>query len=135
MAAIDQSEIAQQFSDILQESCFSADEANRALAIVREAASKIDEVFEGKLQLFLRNNADLLVRRLSEQLQLSTCEAAEAEEAFGLWLQNTCSMPLSLFDRHMVRRESISPPARTPSAELWDTMRGDNWICRTGESS
>lgn len=93
---------AEQFLMILEEEGFSSEEANQAWSIVKEASAAVQNSFAGNMHFFLRDHAEIMLRQLSENIKFSNLDDAKAEQAFALWLQNSCNLPLSLFDEYVL---------------------------------
>jgi hypothetical protein len=119
----DETERAQrerQFLVVLEEAGFTSDEALQAWTVFQEASNAIQEKFGGKIHLFLRDHAELMLRQLCENIPFSAFDAAQAEQGFALWLQNSCNLPLSVFDHHVIEfseRYDISLPALVTAAD------------------
>jgi hypothetical protein len=91
-----------QIIEVLKEENFNHEEAQRAQTIIQEAATAVCQLFEGRLQFFLRAYAEIMVKDLCEHFVFSSLDQAQAEQAFSLWLQNSCNLPLSLFDNYVL---------------------------------
>lgn len=76
----------------------SAAESAAAITTLREAASQIQQSLEGHLHRFLRHHAEVMLHELTTLFKLSHLSEGHAQQAFILWLQNTCNLPLSLLD-------------------------------------
>ncbi len=130
---------------VMEEEGFTPEEALQAQTVVQEVSSAIQEKFCGKVQFFLRDHAEMMLRQLCENIQFSAFDAAQAEQGFALWLQNSCNLPLSVFDHHVIEfgeRYDISLPALVTAADnlnlnlalMDDLIRADAESRRGGET-
>lgn len=75
---------------------FFADQARSATAAICQAAAALQQNYEGKIQLYLRQQGQRLVDDLAGALGLS--DFAPATKALALWSQNTLNLPVPVSD-------------------------------------
>ncbi len=80
----------------------TAEEANRAVRTLAQAAAGMSTHFGGKPQRYLRHYGELMVQELGQWFQFTDLPDAKVAYAFTYWLQNGLSMPVSLVDEDMV---------------------------------
>ncbi len=86
---------------VLREYGLSATESKTVVATLREAATQIHKLLGGHLHKFLRHYAELMLRELTSRFRLKHLDAWQSQQAFVMWLQNTCNLPLSLDDANV----------------------------------
>jgi hypothetical protein len=83
---------------LFSEHNLSEAETKAVVGTLREAAKHIQELLGGHLHKFLRHHAELMLHELTSQFKLKHVDEWHAQQAFVMWLQNTCNLPLSLQD-------------------------------------
>jgi hypothetical protein len=80
----------------LQQAGFTLGEATKAVTALTEAAWAFEQQYEGRVQKFYREHGVGMIEALEKQIRLSAFTAAEARQAFSIWLQNTLNLPIPL---------------------------------------
>jgi hypothetical protein len=93
------SPVADRIRELMEETGFSPEQAQKGLTTLSELALGIVKHFDGKLQRFLRHYGELMLRDLSQLLPISTLNARDVKYASVYWLQNVLNMPISLVDQ------------------------------------
>jgi hypothetical protein len=83
---------------LLREYDLSETEARAVVVTLREAAMHIHKLLGGHLHKFLRHHAEVMLHELTSHFKLKHLDEWQAQQAFVMWLQNTCNLPLSLQD-------------------------------------
>jgi hypothetical protein len=86
---------------VLQEVGLTDVEADIAIELMATTASNLEQRFQGKLQRFLRGQAERFVSEALENLVPKGTNAADMRRAVVLWLQNVANLPLSLVTKEM----------------------------------
>jgi hypothetical protein len=89
---------SRRFIQTLQEGGFSKQEAARGLSVICQAASALAKGYSGKIQFYLRSYAEKILGDARSVFRFSELSDEEVRYAITLWLQNVCSMPVSLQD-------------------------------------
>jgi len=81
---------------VLEEAGVKAEDAVRAVAVLKETSEAIQKAFDGKVQRFLRKVGDKALNDLVSTLSLKTLPKEQTKEALAFWLQNVAALPVSL---------------------------------------
>ena len=80
----------------LEESEFTAEDAQRGTTAIRDAARSLDARHGGKVQRYLRQYGEQIIAEIHEEFDFENLEDARVEWAFRYWLQNVLNMPVKL---------------------------------------
>lgn len=94
---------ASRFLKTLREIGFSKDAAETGLATVGEAALGLKELYDGKIQRYLRHYGELMLKEFKKTFEIASIPEAQVADAVTYWLQNAVSLPVSLIDSNVQR--------------------------------
>lgn len=80
---------------------FSDDQAKRAVSMLSTAAAAVNETFAGKIQRYLRSQAETIRDDLVSALGGDTVTESELRRGVTHWLQNALNLPLSVDDKYV----------------------------------
>jgi hypothetical protein len=92
------STLVRRILQVLRDKGLGDKEAHRALRVLAETARGLQQHYQGKVQLYLRWYAELILNDLKRVFEFTALSEAEARYALTLFLQNTTAMPISLRD-------------------------------------
>jgi hypothetical protein len=88
----------EQIGLILEEHGLSEAESAAVIITLHEIAKQIHESLGGYLHRFLRVHAEQMLHELTTHFRMTHVNECQAQQAFVMWLQNTCNLPISLED-------------------------------------
>jgi hypothetical protein len=91
----------------LVEKGFTDKEAKNSILAVCEAANSLQLNFGGKIQKYLRNCGEMMIKELPKNFKFSKIKETDINYIFTYWMQNAMSMPLSLDDKNLQKFCSI----------------------------
>lgn len=77
---------------LLQKVGFTPEKSRSAVTVICEAASSIQEKYDGKVQNYLRKYGTYMLDQIAEDFSFSQFD--DAPRALAIWLQNTLNMPV-----------------------------------------
>lgn len=98
--------------DLFLEYGFSEEDAQRAIAVMRDASKGLAKKFMAKVQLYLRHYGSLMLEDVDKLFSFTTLTKEQVRQAFTYWLQNALMMPVPLYDsmaRDYCDRLGLSP--------------------------
>ncbi|MBD2597441.1 hypothetical protein H6G74_24410 [Nostoc spongiaeforme FACHB-130] len=79
---------------ILQQSGLNADKARIAVTAICEAASGLQQKYEGRVQKYFRKYGALMLDEIAQNFSFTQLNNENTRKAFSIWLQNTLNMPV-----------------------------------------
>jgi hypothetical protein len=101
-----------ELANSLFEQGFDEEAIEKSIISLTEVAAGLQNHFNGKVQLYLRQYGELLLRDLPNQFHFTHLQPIEARRAFIFWMQNVLTLPLSMENPAMQRfaiRHDIEP--------------------------
>jgi hypothetical protein len=94
-------------------------DAYRAVRLLHETAQAIQLRYGGRIQIALRKAGELVLDKISKELDLKSISASEERAALTIWLQNVLNLPISLgsqnrqdfCDHHSISTEELTEAA------------------------
>ena len=114
---------ARRVLEFMVEAGIGAEDAQRGLAAICDAAQGMSKHYGGKVQRYLRNYGELMLRDLERVFEFTTLSDADVKQAFIYWLQNVLNMPVSLLDddvRRFCKEHSLAPEEWVAAADELD---------------
>jgi hypothetical protein len=74
----------------------SESEVEKALSVLSEVSTTLDEAYGGKLQRYLRHSFERMADKMVDELPVTSIGVEDTRHAFRFWLQNVANAPLSL---------------------------------------
>jgi hypothetical protein len=93
---------ARRFNAVLLENGLSDEEAANGLAATCAVARGLHERHQGKIQCYLRQYGEMMLRDLSSTFTFEHLSEDDTRFAFTYWLQNVLNMPIPLRDADTV---------------------------------
>jgi hypothetical protein len=87
--------------EFLDESGVDAEQSEKSLRVIEEAACGLAKHFGGKIQLYLRGYGSAMLHDVKGLFDFSVLDTSQVQFAFTYWLQNVLNMPLSLIDENV----------------------------------
>jgi hypothetical protein len=94
---------AERILELFRDRGWSLTQSKRALETVCQCAASLETNFGGKIQLYLRHYAEVMLAELPTYFRFSRLSRDDVSTAFTYWLQNIASSPISLRDDAMDR--------------------------------